>query len=162
MQVVGLRAGQLLRAVRAQVVGLQDSYHGDTLGAMDLGAPSAFNGPRQTPWRAPARAPGFILPLPTLHGLLQPPAFVRAVFLDAAGMHARIAGAVCCITLTSLGNVRVQASPCERAGTAGGACSWRRPRRPWCAGAGASCRPAAQSLWPTALAVAAEPAATAE
>ena len=51
-----LAAGQLLRSVRAQVVGLQDSYHGDTLGAMDLGAPSAFNGPRQTPWRAPARA----------------------------------------------------------------------------------------------------------
>ncbi len=35
-----------------QVVGLRDSYHGDTLGAMDAGAPSAFNGPRQTPWYA--------------------------------------------------------------------------------------------------------------
>ncbi len=36
-----------------QVVGLQDSYHGDTLGAMDCGAPSAYNGPRQTPWCGP-------------------------------------------------------------------------------------------------------------
>ena len=34
------------------MVGLQDSYHGDTLGAMDCGAPSPFNGPRQTPWYA--------------------------------------------------------------------------------------------------------------
>ncbi|KAK9827392.1 hypothetical protein WJX81_006165 [Elliptochloris bilobata] len=37
-------------APELQVVGLQDSYHGDTLGAMDCGAPSPFNGPRQTPW----------------------------------------------------------------------------------------------------------------
>ena len=35
-QVVGLLQGKLMGAVRAQVVGLQDSSHGDTLGAMDL------------------------------------------------------------------------------------------------------------------------------
>ncbi|KAK9815939.1 hypothetical protein WJX72_012312 [[Myrmecia] bisecta] len=32
------------------VVGLQNGYHGDTLGAMDAVAPSPFNGPKQTPW----------------------------------------------------------------------------------------------------------------
>jgi dethiobiotin synthetase/adenosylmethionine--8-amino-7-oxononanoate aminotransferase len=32
------------------VVGLQEGYHGDTLGAMDAVAPSPFNGRLQTPW----------------------------------------------------------------------------------------------------------------
>ncbi|KAG7673147.1 hypothetical protein Ndes2526B_g03439 [Nannochloris sp. 'desiccata'] len=32
------------------VLGLQEAYHGDTLGAMDAVAPSVFNGPLQTPW----------------------------------------------------------------------------------------------------------------
>jgi dethiobiotin synthetase/adenosylmethionine--8-amino-7-oxononanoate aminotransferase len=32
------------------VLGLQEAYHGDTLGAMDAVAPSIFNGPLQTPW----------------------------------------------------------------------------------------------------------------
>ncbi len=45
-----------------QIVGLRDSYHGDTLGAMDAGAPSAFNGPRQTPWY---RGRGLFLAPPT-------------------------------------------------------------------------------------------------
>jgi dethiobiotin synthetase/adenosylmethionine--8-amino-7-oxononanoate aminotransferase len=33
--------------VAVEVLGLQNSYHGDTLGAMDCGAPSVFNGPMQ-------------------------------------------------------------------------------------------------------------------
>lgn len=33
-----------------QVLALQNSYHGDTLGAMDCAAASPFNGPLQTPW----------------------------------------------------------------------------------------------------------------
>lgn len=32
------------------VLGLQEAYHGDTLGAMDAVSPSVFNGPLQTPW----------------------------------------------------------------------------------------------------------------
>jgi len=48
-----------------QVVGLQDSYHGDTLGAMDCGAPSAYNGPRQTPWRGPQPYQNAIAPQST-------------------------------------------------------------------------------------------------
>ena len=32
------------------VVGLQEGYHGDTLGAMDAVSPSPFNGRMQTPW----------------------------------------------------------------------------------------------------------------
>jgi bifunctional dethiobiotin synthetase / adenosylmethionine---8-amino-7-oxononanoate aminotransferase len=32
------------------VIGIQEAYHGDTLGAMDAVAPSVFNGRRQTPW----------------------------------------------------------------------------------------------------------------
>lgn len=35
------------------VVGLTESYHGDTLGCMDLSAPSPFNGRMQTPWYRP-------------------------------------------------------------------------------------------------------------
>lgn len=33
-----------------QVLALHNSYHGDTLGAMDCAASSPFNGPLQTPW----------------------------------------------------------------------------------------------------------------
>jgi len=33
-----------------QVLALHNSYHGDTLGAMDCAAASPFNGPLQTPW----------------------------------------------------------------------------------------------------------------
>ena len=33
-----------------QVLALQNSYHGDTLGAMDCAAASPFNGLLQTPW----------------------------------------------------------------------------------------------------------------
>ena len=32
------------------VLGLEEAYHGDTLGAMDAVPPSVFNGPLQTPW----------------------------------------------------------------------------------------------------------------
>jgi dethiobiotin synthetase/adenosylmethionine--8-amino-7-oxononanoate aminotransferase len=32
------------------VLALTNSYHGDTLGAMDCAAASPFNGPLQTPW----------------------------------------------------------------------------------------------------------------
>lgn len=32
------------------MLALQNSYHGDTLGAMDCAAASPFNGPLQTPW----------------------------------------------------------------------------------------------------------------
>jgi dethiobiotin synthetase/adenosylmethionine--8-amino-7-oxononanoate aminotransferase len=34
----------------AQVLALHNSYHGDTVGAMDCAAASAFNGRLQTPW----------------------------------------------------------------------------------------------------------------
>ena len=33
-----------------QVLGLQNAYHGDTLGAMDCVAPSVYNGRLQAPW----------------------------------------------------------------------------------------------------------------
>ena len=33
-----------------RVLGLENAYHGDTLGAMDAQAPSVFNGDMQTPW----------------------------------------------------------------------------------------------------------------
>jgi dethiobiotin synthetase/adenosylmethionine--8-amino-7-oxononanoate aminotransferase len=33
-----------------QVLALHNSYHGDTVGAMDCAAASAFNGRLQTPW----------------------------------------------------------------------------------------------------------------
>ena len=33
-----------------QLVGLQNGYHGDTLGAMDAVAPSPFNGLAHMPW----------------------------------------------------------------------------------------------------------------
>ncbi len=32
------------------VLGLHGAYHGDTLGSQDCVAPSAFNGPLQSPW----------------------------------------------------------------------------------------------------------------
>lgn len=32
------------------MVGLENAYHGDTLGAMDCVAPSVFNAPSQAPW----------------------------------------------------------------------------------------------------------------
>ncbi|WIA41460.1 hypothetical protein OEZ86_005037 [Tetradesmus obliquus] len=37
---------------RLEVLALQNSYHGDTLGAMDCAAASAFNGRLQSPWYA--------------------------------------------------------------------------------------------------------------
>lgn len=36
--------------VEMHVLGLEEAYHGDTLGAMDAVAPSVFNGRLQTPW----------------------------------------------------------------------------------------------------------------
>ncbi|GFH24745.1 uncharacterized protein HaLaN_22598 [Haematococcus lacustris] len=46
-----------------KVVGLQDAYHGDTLGAMDCVAPSVFNAPLQAPWY---RGRGLFLQAPNL------------------------------------------------------------------------------------------------
>lgn len=43
------------------IIGLQDSYHGDTLGAMQCSPPSIFNGVMQSPWY---RAHGFFLDPP--------------------------------------------------------------------------------------------------
>lgn len=43
------------------VIGLQNSYHGDTLGAMQCSPPSVFNGEMQTPWY---QAQGFFLDPP--------------------------------------------------------------------------------------------------
>jgi dethiobiotin synthetase/adenosylmethionine--8-amino-7-oxononanoate aminotransferase len=37
-------------SVCTQVLALHNSYHGDTVGAMDCAASSAFNGRLQTPW----------------------------------------------------------------------------------------------------------------
>ena len=45
------------------VLGLNDAYHGDTLGAMDAVAPSIFNGAQQTPW---FRGRGLFLEPPTV------------------------------------------------------------------------------------------------
>lgn len=38
---------------QVQVLALDGSYHGDTLGTMDMQAPSVFTGPLQTPWYKP-------------------------------------------------------------------------------------------------------------
>lgn len=46
-----------------EVVGLEDGYHGDTLGCMDAVAPSVYNGPRQTPWYCSS----FRCPSPSLY-----------------------------------------------------------------------------------------------
>jgi bifunctional dethiobiotin synthetase / adenosylmethionine---8-amino-7-oxononanoate aminotransferase len=35
---------------RLRVLGLDNAYHGDTLGAMNAVPASPFNGPRQMPW----------------------------------------------------------------------------------------------------------------
>ncbi|KAL6751462.1 pyridoxal phosphate-dependent transferase [Haematococcus lacustris] len=60
----GLASGSTATAaVQLQVVGLQDAYHGDTLGAMDCVAPSVFNAPLQTPWY---RGRGLFLQAPNL------------------------------------------------------------------------------------------------
>ena len=40
-------------AARLRVLAVEGSYHGDTLGAMDMQAPSVFNGPDQSPWYTP-------------------------------------------------------------------------------------------------------------
>lgn len=45
------------------MLGLQEAYHGDTLGAMDAVPPSPFNGPMQTPWFT---GRGVFLDAPTL------------------------------------------------------------------------------------------------
>eukprot|EP00963_Diacronema_lutheri_P011885 scaffold1501_cov352-Pavlova_lutheri.AAC.28 len=47
--------------LKLHVIGLQNSYHGDTLGAMQCSPPSVFNGEMQTPWY---RAQGFFLDPP--------------------------------------------------------------------------------------------------
>ncbi|KAJ9512615.1 hypothetical protein QJQ45_018876 [Haematococcus lacustris] len=60
----GLASGSTATAaVQLQVVGLQDAYHGDTLGAMDCVAPSVFNAPLQAPWY---RGRGLFLQAPNL------------------------------------------------------------------------------------------------
>jgi dethiobiotin synthetase/adenosylmethionine--8-amino-7-oxononanoate aminotransferase len=38
---------------QVRVLALDGSYHGDTLGTMDMQAPSVFTGPMQTPWYKP-------------------------------------------------------------------------------------------------------------
>ena len=38
---------------QVRVLALDGSYHGDTLGTMDMQAPSVFTGPMQTPWYQP-------------------------------------------------------------------------------------------------------------
>ena len=38
---------------QVRVLALDGSYHGDTLGTMDMQAPSVFTGPLQTPWYKP-------------------------------------------------------------------------------------------------------------
>ncbi len=45
------------------IIGLTESYHGDTLGCMDLSGPSPFNGRKQTPWYEPR---GLFLDPPTI------------------------------------------------------------------------------------------------
>ena len=40
--------GALPHSVR--VLALVGSYHGDTLGALDMQSPGVFTGPLQTPW----------------------------------------------------------------------------------------------------------------
>ena len=48
---------------QVRVLALDGSYHGDTLGTMDMQAPSVFTGPMQTPWYKPR---GLFLVPPTL------------------------------------------------------------------------------------------------
>ena len=48
---------------QVQVLALDGSYHGDTLGTMDMQAPSVFTGPLQTPWYKPR---GLFMNPPTL------------------------------------------------------------------------------------------------
>ena len=48
---------------QVRVLALDGSYHGDTLGTMDMQAPSVFTGPLQTPWYKPR---GIFLRPPTL------------------------------------------------------------------------------------------------
>ena len=48
---------------QVQVLALDGSYHGDTLGTMDMQSPSVFTGPLQTPWYKPR---GLFLTPPTL------------------------------------------------------------------------------------------------
>lgn len=47
---------------QVRVLALDGSYHGDTLGTMDMQAPSVFTGPMQTPWYKPR---GLFLSPPT-------------------------------------------------------------------------------------------------
>jgi len=49
------------KPLNLHVIGLQNSYHGDTLGAMQCSPPSVFNGKMQTPWY---QAQGFFLEPP--------------------------------------------------------------------------------------------------
>lgn len=51
------------RLPQVRVLALDGSYHGDTLGTMDMQAPSVFTGPLQTPWYKPR---GLFLSPPTL------------------------------------------------------------------------------------------------
>ena len=44
---------QALEALEFGILGLDGSYHGDTLAAMDVQAPSVFTGPKQMPWYKP-------------------------------------------------------------------------------------------------------------
>ena len=46
-----------------RIIALDGSYHGDTLGAMDMQSPSVFTGPMQTPWYQPR---GLFLQPPSL------------------------------------------------------------------------------------------------
>ena len=39
-----------VQGAQLQVVGLSEGYHGDTLGATDAVAPSAYNGLQHFPW----------------------------------------------------------------------------------------------------------------
>ena len=48
---------------QVRVLALDGSYHGDTLGTMDMQAPSVFTGPLQTPWYKPR---GLFMTPPTL------------------------------------------------------------------------------------------------
>jgi adenosylmethionine-8-amino-7-oxononanoate aminotransferase len=38
------------QTAQLRVLGLDNAYHGDTLGAMNAVPGSSFNGPRQMPW----------------------------------------------------------------------------------------------------------------
>mmetsp|Transcript_37594 Transcript_37594/g.88864 ORF Transcript_37594/g.88864 Transcript_37594/m.88864 type:complete len:839 (+) Transcript_37594:57-2573(+) len=52
-----------LAGLRLRIVGMDGSYHGDTLGAMDCQAPSIFTGMKQMPWYDPR---GYWIPSPSL------------------------------------------------------------------------------------------------